>query len=115
MLQVEAEATSAPPPMMATFVQPAQPVGGGVPGGGNPMGAPMGGAPMGGAPAGGGMPMGMPGGMGIGTPVGGNMFARQARTGARSRYVDTLNPNVNDAAPVFYLCFECAFADTFAV
>ena len=51
--------------------------------------------------------MGMPGmagsmgmGMGMGTPGGGNMFARQARTGARSRYVDTLNPNANDSTPV---------------
>lgn len=47
------------------------------------------------------MPMGMPsmpGGMG--TPGGGNMFARQARTGARSRYVDTLNPNAMDSTPV---------------
>jgi len=43
-----------------------------------------------------GTPLGMGGGMGGGTPGGGNMFARQARTGARSRYVDTLNPNAND-------------------
>ena len=87
--QVEAEAVNAPPPTMATFAQPAQqagapggtPMGAGVPGGGTPMGMP-----------------GMPGGMG--TPGGGNMFARQARTGARSRYVDTLNPNANDSTPV---------------
>jgi len=93
--QVEAEAVNAPPPTMATFAQPAQQAGApggmpmvaGAPGGGTPMGMP-------------GMP-GMPGGMGgMGTPGGGNMFARQARTGARSRYVDTLNPNANDPTPV---------------
>jgi hypothetical protein len=59
--------------------------------------------------------MGMPGmaggmGMGTGTPGGGNMFARQARTGARSRYVDTLNPNANDSTPVRlpYVCSPCS-------
>ena len=51
--------------------------------------------------AGAGTPMGM-GGMpgGMGTPGGGNMFARTARTGARSRYVDTLNPNATDPSLV---------------
>jgi len=44
--------------------------------------------------------MGMPaaGGMMGGAPPGGNMFQRQARTGARSRYVDTLNPGAGPAA-----------------
>uniref|UniRef100_A0A7S0ETL8 Uncharacterized protein n=1 Tax=Hanusia phi TaxID=3032 RepID=A0A7S0ETL8_9CRYP len=67
---------------MAAFMQPA----------GQPGGAPtsmptmngQGQAPM--MPAAAGM------GMGPGA-AGGNMFARQTRSGARSRYVDTLNPN----------------------
>ena len=91
MLQVEAEIASAAPPTMAAFSQPAQSAGGapgGTPGG-MPMGTPVAGMPM-----------------GMGTPVGGNMFARQSRSGARSRYVDTLNPNASDATPVF--CFLCA-------
>ena len=87
---------NAPPPTMATFAQPAQQAGG--MGGGMAHGTPGGMPAAGGIPMGGGTPMGMPGGMG--TPGGGNMFARQARTGARSRYVDTLNPNANDSAPV---------------
>jgi hypothetical protein len=101
--QVTEEAVNAPPPMMASFAQAGAGGGGGFPaataGGGPSMGG-AGGAAMGGAggPAMGGGMGGMGGGGG--TPGGGgNMFARQARTGARSRYVDTLNPssNANDS------------------
>ena len=90
MLQVEAEIASAAPPTMAAFSQPAQSAGGapgGTPGG-MPMGTPVAGMPM-----------------GMGTPAGGNMFARQSRSGARSRYVDTLNPNASDATPVAFFSF----------
>jgi hypothetical protein len=97
--EVATAATSAPPPMMASFGQngmsdsPApqnmmqQPPDAGF---GAPAQAPGGGMPMMGMPG--------PGGMMGGAPPGGNMFQRQARTGARSRYVDTLNPGAGPAA-----------------
>ena len=94
--EVQAQAVNAPPPTMAAFGG-----GGGTTSMASAMGMPDGAAtPSGSAGSvgiGAGTPLGMGGGMGGGTPGGGNMFARQARTGARSRYVDTLNPNANDS------------------
>ena len=87
-----ADAAPAPPPTMAAFAAPA----GAQPGapGFDALGGGGGGAP-GFGPAG----ANSPGGFGV-PAAGGNQFVRQTKTGARSRYVDTLNPGAAGGGPV---------------
>jgi hypothetical protein len=96
--EVAATAAAAPPPMMASFASGQS--GSFSDQGGSSQGPSRSETPM--DPSMSQAPSPFPGGPGMmapGGPPGGNMFKRETSRGARSRYVDTLNPGAASGSP----------------